>query len=71
VFGEMEFQALRSLALKVGEARSAEVVLSRIVSGLAAQENVALARLWLARQAISATRAGYATGALIEHAACI
>jgi transcriptional regulator with GAF, ATPase, and Fis domain len=44
----MEIQALRSLALKVGEARSAEMVLSRIVSGLAAQENVALARLWLA-----------------------
>lgn len=44
----MEIEALRSLALKVGEARSADVVLSRIVSGLAAQENVALARLWLA-----------------------
>jgi hypothetical protein len=44
----MEIQALMSLALRVGEARSAEVALSRIVSGLAAQENVALARLWLA-----------------------
>jgi transcriptional regulator with GAF, ATPase, and Fis domain len=44
----MESQALQSLALKVGEARSADVVLSRIVSGLAAQQNVALARLWLA-----------------------
>jgi hydrogenase-4 transcriptional activator len=43
----MEIQALMSLALKVGEARSAEAALSRIVSGLA-QENVALARLWLA-----------------------
>lgn len=43
----MESHALQSLALKVGEARSAKVVLSRIVSGLAAQENIALARLWL------------------------
>jgi transcriptional regulator with GAF, ATPase, and Fis domain len=44
----MESQALQSLALKVGEARSAELVLSRIVSGLAAQQDIALARLWLA-----------------------
>jgi transcriptional regulator with GAF, ATPase, and Fis domain len=43
----MEFQALSSLALKVGEARSSEVVLKGIVSGLSAQENVALARIWL------------------------
>jgi transcriptional regulator with GAF, ATPase, and Fis domain len=43
----MESQALQSLALQVGEARSAEVVLSRIVSGLAAQQDIALARLWL------------------------
>jgi transcriptional regulator with GAF, ATPase, and Fis domain len=44
----MELQALRALALKVGETRSANLVLSRIVSGLASYENVALARLWLA-----------------------
>jgi transcriptional regulator with GAF, ATPase, and Fis domain len=43
----MDSQALQSLALKVGEAQSAEAVLHRIVSGLAAQDNVALARLWL------------------------
>ncbi len=44
----MDSQALQSVALKVGEARSADVVLNRIVSGLAAQQDVALARLWLA-----------------------
>ena len=43
----MKSQALQSLALTVGEARSADAVLSRIVSGLAAQQDVALARLWL------------------------
>ncbi len=43
----MESQALQSLALTVGEARSADAVLGRIVSGLAAQQDVALARLWL------------------------
>ena len=43
----MEIQSLRALALNVGEARTAEEVLRRIVRGLAAQENVALARVWL------------------------
>jgi transcriptional regulator with GAF, ATPase, and Fis domain len=40
-------EALQSLALEVGEARSADAVLGRIVRGLAALENVALARVWL------------------------
>jgi len=43
----MESRALQALALKIGEARSAEVVLKRIVDGIAAQENVALVRVWL------------------------
>lgn len=43
----MEYQTLQSLALKVGEARTAEDVLKCIVDGLAAQEGVALARVWL------------------------
>ncbi|HEV2169581.1 MAG TPA: sigma-54-dependent Fis family transcriptional regulator, partial [Candidatus Binatus sp.] len=43
----MEFQSLQSLALEVGEARTAEEVLQRIVGGLAAQSDVALARVWL------------------------
>ncbi len=43
----MEFQALQSLALKVGEARTADDVLKCIVDGLAAQEGVALAHVWL------------------------
>jgi transcriptional regulator with GAF, ATPase, and Fis domain len=40
--------ALKSLALEVGEAHSANAVLERIVSGLASQDGVALARVWLA-----------------------
>jgi len=43
----LEIQSLRALALNVGEARTAEEVLRRIVRGLAAQEDVALARVWL------------------------
>jgi hypothetical protein len=44
----VEYQALQSLALKVGEARTALDVLKCIVDGLVAQEEVALARVWLA-----------------------
>jgi transcriptional regulator with GAF, ATPase, and Fis domain len=44
----VEYQALQSLALKVGEARTAEDVLKCVVDGLVAQEEVALARVWLA-----------------------
>jgi GAF domain-containing protein len=40
-------EALQSLALQVGEARTADAVLERVVHGLAALENVALARVWL------------------------
>jgi transcriptional regulator with GAF, ATPase, and Fis domain len=40
-------EALQSLALEVGEARNADAVLRRIVRGLAALEDVALARVWL------------------------
>jgi hypothetical protein len=43
----MEFRALQSLALKVGEARSQDEVFKCVVNGLAAQEDVALARVWL------------------------
>jgi transcriptional regulator with GAF, ATPase, and Fis domain len=43
----VEFQALQSLALKVGEARTADDVLKRIVDGLAVQDGIALARVWL------------------------
>ena len=43
----MEFGALQSLALRVGEAHTADEVFKRIVHGLAAQEDVALARVWL------------------------
>jgi len=43
----MRSQALQALALKVGEVRSAQAVLARIVTGLAAQDDVALARIWL------------------------
>jgi transcriptional regulator with GAF, ATPase, and Fis domain len=43
----MEFRALQSLALKVGEARSQEEVFKCVVEGLVAQKNVALARVWL------------------------
>jgi transcriptional regulator with GAF, ATPase, and Fis domain len=43
----VEFQALQSLALKVGEARTADDVFKSIVDGLAAQDGVALARVWL------------------------
>ncbi|MGO9058052.1 MAG: hypothetical protein ACLQU2_11810 [Candidatus Binataceae bacterium] len=40
-------ESLQSLALEVAEARTADAVLGRIVRGLAALENVALARVWL------------------------
>lgn len=43
----MEFRALQSLALNVGEAHTADEVFKRIVHGLAAQKDVALARVWL------------------------
>src|SRR5690242_18824885 len=43
-----EREAFKSLALEVGEADSANAVLERIVSGLASQDGVALARVRLA-----------------------
>jgi transcriptional regulator with GAF, ATPase, and Fis domain len=43
----MEFRSLQSLALRVGEATALDDVFSRIVDGLAAQADVALARVWL------------------------
>ncbi|HUN59727.1 MAG TPA: sigma 54-interacting transcriptional regulator [Candidatus Binataceae bacterium] len=42
-----EFEALQFLALRVGEARTSGEVFKRIVDGLAAEKDVALARLWL------------------------
>jgi len=42
-----EFEALQFLALRVGEARTSSEVFKRIVDGLAAQRDVALARVWL------------------------
>jgi hypothetical protein len=43
----VEFRALQALALRVGEARTADEVLKCIVEGLAAHDGVALARVWL------------------------
>jgi transcriptional regulator with GAF, ATPase, and Fis domain len=43
----VELRALQSLALRVGEARTVDDVLTCIVDGLAAQRDVALARVWL------------------------
>src|SRR5262245_54322066 len=40
-------QALQSIALAVAEARSVNLVLQRIVEGLAGQPGTALARIWL------------------------
>jgi transcriptional regulator with GAF, ATPase, and Fis domain len=40
-------EALQSIALAVAQVRSVDLVLARIVHGLAAQPDVALARLWL------------------------
>ena len=43
----MDFRSLQSLALRVGEALTLDDVFNRIVAGLAAQADVALARVWL------------------------
>ncbi|MBZ4420591.1 sigma 54-interacting transcriptional regulator [Myxococcus sp. RHSTA-1-4] len=43
----MYAEALQSVALAVAQVRSVDLVLARIVHGLAAQPDVALARLWL------------------------
>src|SRR5499427_643583 len=43
----MQPQALQSIALAVAEARSVNLVLQRIVEGLAGQPETALARIWL------------------------
>jgi transcriptional regulator with GAF, ATPase, and Fis domain len=43
-----EERTLQRLALKVGEARSADEVLRNIVDGLVAEQDIALARVWLA-----------------------
>jgi transcriptional regulator with GAF, ATPase, and Fis domain len=43
----MDFRSLQSLALRVGEALTLDDVFHRIVAGLAAQADVALARVWL------------------------
>jgi transcriptional regulator with GAF, ATPase, and Fis domain len=43
-----EARTLQRLALRVGEARSADEVLQNIVEGLVAEQDVALARVWLA-----------------------
>jgi len=53
----VESQALQALALRVGEATTTDEVFKRIVEGLATQDGVALARVWLI-QATSARRAG-------------
>lgn len=45
----MDFRSLQSLALRVGEALAPDEVFARIVQGLAAQDGVALARVWLVR----------------------
>ena len=43
----MESQALQAPALRVGEATTTDEVFKRIVEGLAAQDALALARVWL------------------------
>jgi len=43
----MELESLQALALEIAQERSVEVVLSRIVAGLAEQPGIALARIWL------------------------
>jgi transcriptional regulator with GAF, ATPase, and Fis domain len=43
----MELESLQALALEIAQERSVEVVLSRIVAGLAEQPGMALARIWL------------------------
>jgi signal transduction histidine kinase len=43
----MDFRSLQSLALKVGEALTLDEVFARIVQGLAGEDGVALARVWL------------------------
>ena len=43
----MELRSLQALALRVGEAVSLDDVFKRIVEGLAAESDVALARVWL------------------------
>ncbi len=43
----MEPRGLQSIALAVAEARSVDLVLQRIVDGLAAEPGIALARIWL------------------------
>jgi transcriptional regulator with GAF, ATPase, and Fis domain len=43
----MDFRSLRSLALRVGEALTLDDVFHRIVTGLASQADIALARVWL------------------------
>jgi transcriptional regulator with GAF, ATPase, and Fis domain len=43
----MDFRFLQSVALRVGEALTLDDVFQRIVEGLAAQADVALARVWL------------------------
>ena len=57
--GDLEYQrlvqpqALQSIALAVAEARSVNLVLQRIVEGLAGQPETALARIWLRGPGIS------------------
>ncbi len=43
----MEFESLQALSLEIAQERSVEDVLKKIVSRLAAQPGVALARIWL------------------------
>jgi len=43
----VEPRALQSIALAVAEARSVDLVLQRIVAGLAGEPGIALARIWL------------------------
>jgi transcriptional regulator with GAF, ATPase, and Fis domain len=43
----VEPRALQSIALAVAEARSVDLVLQRIIDGLAGQPEIALARIWL------------------------
>ncbi len=43
----MEPRSLQSIALAAAEARTVDLVLQRIVEGLAAQPEIALARIWL------------------------
>ena len=67
----MEAEPLLSLAVRVVAEHSVQDVLDTIVEGLAAQPEVALARIWLCPQATSAMAASCAKNVLTGGSAFI